>query len=265
MAAGATTNMTRNQYQALSIAIFPMVLAIGILTIPVVTDYADHALAEQAAGQTARWFWGHLICAVAFGLGALAACSIAGHLHQIGEGPDVVGLPLTAVGAALQAAGLGADGIGPLAVAATGSSAQAYFDGSATWVTGVFIAGSMTFGAGLIVQVICLIRAGVITGPARRIVFIAAITFAGAGAIPSGWGLYGVAAAALVVYLPISGPRRNAAPTCHHPADRFAPPLPCAIIPPRFIRSVPHGARLGIHSLAAIFQGKAKWQWEKAR
>jgi len=196
--------MTRNQFQALSIAVFPVILAIGILTIPVVSDYADHALAEQAAGQTARWFWGHLISAVAFGLGALAACSIAGHLYQIGEGLDVVGLPLAAVGAALQAAGLGADGIGPLAVAAAGGPAHAYFDGSATWVTGVFIAGSMMFGAGLITQVIRLIRAGVVTGPARRVVFIAAITFAGAGAIPSGWALYGVAAAALVVYVPIS-------------------------------------------------------------
>ncbi len=161
-------------------------------------------MAEHAAGQTARWFWGHLFCAVAFGLGALAACSIAGHLNQIGEGLEVVGLPLAAVGAALQAAGLGADGIGPLAVAAAGGPAQAYLNGSAPWVTGVFIAGSMTFGAGLIVQIIRLIQAGVLAGPIRRVVFMAAITFAGAGAIPSGWGLYGVAAAALVVYLPIS-------------------------------------------------------------
>jgi hypothetical protein len=196
--------MTRNQFQALPIAIFPVILVIGILTIPVVSDYADHALAEQAAGQTARWFWGHLVCAVAFGIGALAACSIGGHLYQIGEGLEAVGLPLTVVGAALQAAGLGADGIGPLAVSAAGVPARAYFDGSGTWVTAVFIAGSMTFGAGLITQVVRLIRAGVVTGPLRRIVFLAAITFAGAGAIPSGWGLYGVAAAALVVYLPIS-------------------------------------------------------------
>lgn len=196
--------MTHNRFQALVIAAFPAVLTIGILIIPVVADYSDHTLAAQAASHTARWFWGHAISAAAFGLGMLAAGSIAAHLHSRGEGPDLVGLPLVAVGAALHAAGLGADGIGPLAVVAGGGQARAFFDGSGPWVSGVFIAASITFGAGLMSQVIRVIRAGLVTGAVRVVVFVAALVFIGAEAIPSGWGLYLVAGAALAVYVPIS-------------------------------------------------------------
>ena len=107
--------MTREQFQALSIGIFPIVLTVGILTIPVVSDYSNHVLAEQAASQTARWFWGHMISSIAFGLAILASCFIADYLSKKGEIRGFVGLPLVAVGATLYAAGLGADGIGPLA------------------------------------------------------------------------------------------------------------------------------------------------------
>jgi hypothetical protein len=51
--------MRRDQLCAIAIIIFPVVLAIGILIITVVSDYSNHLLAEQAAGKTARWFWGH--------------------------------------------------------------------------------------------------------------------------------------------------------------------------------------------------------------
>ncbi|HEX73958.1 MAG TPA: hypothetical protein G4N93_02260 [Dehalococcoidia bacterium] len=44
---------------------------------------------------------------------------------------------------------------------------------------------------------------GLSKGLTRILVFVAAIIFVGAEAIPSGWGLYGVAAAAMVVYIPI--------------------------------------------------------------
>ena len=45
------------------------------------------------------------------------------------------------IGAAVQMFGLGADGIGPLAVRQAGASAKLFFDGSRTWVTRTFIAG----------------------------------------------------------------------------------------------------------------------------
>lgn len=75
-----------------------------------------------------------------------------------------------------------------------------FFEGSGMWVSGVFIAASAIFGFGLIVQVIGLIHAGILKGVFRLIALIVAIVFIGATAIPSGWGLYGVAVAALVLY-----------------------------------------------------------------
>jgi len=42
-----------------------------------------------------------------------------------------------------------------------------------------------------------------VTGAAGLAVFIAALVMVGSTAIPSGWGLYGVAAGAVMVYIPI--------------------------------------------------------------
>jgi hypothetical protein len=41
-------------------------LTIGIVLIPVVTDYGDYKLASQSVQQTTCWFLGHIITAAAF-------------------------------------------------------------------------------------------------------------------------------------------------------------------------------------------------------
>jgi len=197
--------MTSAQLRATPVALFPLVLVAGIVTIPVVTDYSNHELAAQAASHTARWFWGHIISAAAFGLAVLAACSVAAYLRGKGQARlGVIGLSLIAVGGALYAAGLGADGIGPIASAAGGGTAVAFFEGSGAWITGVFVTAAITFGLGLIAHAAGLNRAGLLNQVTGIFVFAGAIVFVGAAAIPSGWGLYGVAAAALAVYLPMS-------------------------------------------------------------
>lgn len=106
--------MRRDQLHALLVAIFPVALATGILTIPVVSDYSNHILVEQAVSQTARWFWGHTISGVAFGLSILAACYITEYLSSKGQSRSgALSLSLIAIGDVLYAFGLGADGIGP--------------------------------------------------------------------------------------------------------------------------------------------------------
>lgn len=104
----------------------------------------------------------------------------------------------------MYALGLGADGVGPLAAASGGGRALMFFEGSGMMVAGVFIAASAIFGIGLISQVIGLNHAGLLKDRMRIIALIAAVTFIGVGAIPSGWGLYGVAAAACVIYIPVA-------------------------------------------------------------
>lgn len=196
--------MSRNRIQTLPIAAFPLLLAIGIVTIPVVADYANHTLAEEGARQAARWYAGHLLSALAFGVGALASCSIAAFTDRLGQGLDWIGLPLAVVGAALYAAGLGADGVGPVAIANAGGQPRTFFDGSGMLVSGVFIAGAVSFGTGAIIQVMRVVHAVALGSALRYVISIAALAMAAAPVMPSGWGLYGVAAAALVVYLPIS-------------------------------------------------------------
>ena len=142
---------------------------------------------------------------MAFGFAFFSAYSINRYLSQKGQGQlGIVSLLLIAVGGSLYAAGLGADGIGPLAAVAGGSEAQVFFEGSSMWVSGIFIAASVIFGAGLITQVIGVLHARLLQRVMGILAFIAAIIFVGAGAIPSEWALYAVAAAALIVYVPIS-------------------------------------------------------------
>ena len=191
----------RSRLHIIPILVFPIILVAGILAIPVVSDYSNHLLAQQAVSQTARWFWGHLISALAFGFAILASYSIHRNLSKRRQANSgIASLSLIAIGSVLYACGLGADGIGPLSTVAGGGSAYMFFEGSDTWVSGVFIAASVIFGFGLIVQVIGLIHAGILKGVSRLIALIATVVFVGATAIPSGWGLYGVAAAALVLY-----------------------------------------------------------------
>ncbi len=197
--------MRRGKLHALPIAIFPVTLAAGILPIPIVSDYSNHLLAEQDASQTVRWFWGHPISGVAFGLSILAACYITRYLSTKGQSRSgTISLSLIAIGGVLYAFGLGADGIGSLATAAGGGRAFTFFEGSGILVSGVFIAASIFFGVGLISQVIGVSHAGLLKGVIRIVVLTAAIIFLVSTAIPSGWGLYVVAGAAIVVYLPIA-------------------------------------------------------------
>ena len=178
---------------------FPIILAFGILLIPVNPDYKNHALAVQAVAQTERWFAGHLISAIAFGFSIWAAREILGKLPKA----PWYTLIFIATGAGLYAAGLGTDGIAPAAVMASGESAVVFFDGSGWWVSGVFMAATLFFGIGLFILISNSIQHHLVEGLWRYIIFVCALVFVAAPAIPSGWGLYGVAIAAAGIFFPI--------------------------------------------------------------
>ena len=197
--------MNKKQSQTLSIMAFPVVLAIGIILIPVVIDYSNHMLAEQAVGQTIRWFFGHIISAIGFVLAYLTVNAIDTHVRQ--ESLSLPGMvkPFITIGAGLYAAGLGADGIGPLAVLSAGYSPMIFFDGSGMWVTGIFVVGTIVFGIGFLSLVIYAIRSGLLKGLGRFISFFSAIVFMIAPTVLSGWALYGVAVAVFGMCIPFAG------------------------------------------------------------
>lgn len=195
----------RSRLYSTLIAAFPIVLATGIVLIPAVGDYSNHELAQEATAQSIRWFLGHVHSAAAFGMGVLACCCIGDVLYRRGQRNRVIfALPFVAVGAGLHAAGLGADGIGPLAIAEAGHPARTFFDGSGMLVPGVFVAGSMTFGLGLIALAFGVARTDLLGNPWKIVVPVAAILFVAFEALPTGWGLYLVALAAFLVFAPIS-------------------------------------------------------------
>ncbi len=195
--------MTNKRIQALFVLSFPIVLSIGIILIPVVTDYSDHALATEAVNRTGRWFAGHIISAMAFGLSVLSVGVISVYLERRSYRLPLFILPIIAMGAGLYAAGLGADGIGPIAVKSSGSTPAVFFNGSGWFVSGTFMAATLVFGVGLISLVIHANKSRMVEGPWRYIMSISALIFVAVPAIPSGWGLYGEAIAAYGVFAPL--------------------------------------------------------------
>ena len=189
-----------NKENVLLILAFPIVLTIGILLIPVVADYGDHTLAERAAAQVWRWAAGHLLSAAAFGLGALACGVLYVELQQRKAPISALAVLFSALGAGLYAAGLGIDGIGPLIMQAAGVPASAFFDASGWWVTGTFMVATLLWGIGLIWLVAAITRSDLVKGKLGYVVGFGVLLMLGAPAIPSGWGLYGVALGCWMIF-----------------------------------------------------------------
>ena len=195
--------MNNHRIQALFVLSFPVVLSIGIFLIPIVQDYSDHVSVAQAVELSVRWFAGHLISAVAFALSVLSVSVINTFLRDNSyELPSFI-IPIMAVGAGLYAAGLGADGIAPLAVKYSGATPMLFFNGSGWLVSGTFIAATVLFGVGLISIVFHANQSRMVGGIWRYVIFISALIFVAAPAIPSGLGLYGEALAVYGVFVPL--------------------------------------------------------------
>ncbi len=67
----------------------------------------------------------------------------------------------------------------------------------------MFMAATLFFGIGLFMMISSSIRSHLLEGIWRYVVFVSALVFVAAPAIPSGWGLYGVALAAIGIFFPI--------------------------------------------------------------
>jgi hypothetical protein len=188
---------------ALQIVAFPVLLTIGILLIPVVPDYSDDAAAARATQHSGLWLLGHLLSAAAFATSV--QCSAV--LQRLTGRPSPWITLVIGLGAGLHAAGLGADGIGPLALNHAGQSATTFFRGSTALVPAVFIAGAVLFGVAQFIQTWQVTLGSSVPRRLRLLLF--ALLFSAAEAIPSGWGLYVVAASAVGLYLPLAASVRR--------------------------------------------------------
>lgn len=183
------------------ILIFPILLSAGIFTIPYVSDYSSNIITELAVLQSGRWLWGHIISALAFGWAIIVAHYITQYLYYNEQNSlGTLSLFLTVTGGILMAAGLGADGIGPVATVNGGAQASVFFEGSGMIITIIFMVGIILFGLGLIFQIIGLGRTGVIPDIFVFVLIACAILFMGFAALPSSMGLYCIAYLSVLIY-----------------------------------------------------------------
>lgn len=183
------------------ILIFPILLSAGIFTIPYVSDYSSNIITELAVLQSGRWLWGHIISALAFGWAIIVAHYITQYLYYSEQNSlGTLSLFLTVTGGILMAAGLGADGIGPVATVNGGAQASVFFEGSGMIITIIFMLGIILFGFGLIFQIIGLGRTGVIPDIFVFVLIACAILFMGFAALPSSMGLYCIAYLSVLIY-----------------------------------------------------------------
>ncbi|MDD3678424.1 MAG: hypothetical protein PHD14_04275 [Dehalococcoidales bacterium] len=183
------------------ILIFPILLSAGIFTIPYVSDYSSNIITELAVLQSGRWLWGHIISALAFGWAIIVAHYITQYLYYSEQNSlGTLSLFLTVTGGILMAAGLGADGIGPVATVNGGAQASVFFEGSGMIITIIFMVGIILFGLGLIFQIIGLGRTGVIPDIFVFVLIACAILFMGFAALPSSMGLYCIAYLSVLIY-----------------------------------------------------------------
>ena len=183
------------------ILIFPILLSAGIFTIPYVSDYSSNIITELAVLQSGRWLWGHIISALAFGWAIIVAHYITQYLYYSEQNSlGTLSLFLTVTGGILMAAGLGADGIGPVAAINGDTPASVFFEGSGMIITIIFMLGIILFGFGLIFQIIGLGRTGVIPDIFVFVLIACAILFMGFAALPSSMGLYCIAYLSVLIY-----------------------------------------------------------------
>ena len=183
------------------IYLFPVLLALGIVLIPFVSNYADPAATEQAARETVRWFWGHILSGAAFGVSIIVA-------RQISSLPAAKGaartgkwsFALITLGATGMAMGLGADGIGAAAMVAGNVSPNVFFEGSGFMVIGLIMSGIVLFSLGVINQIIGLYRSEILTKQQSVALTGCAVLIIGVSAVPSTAGLYLLAVLVLIIY-----------------------------------------------------------------
>ena len=186
---------------AVIILIFPILLSAGIFTIPYVSDYSSNIITELAVLQSGRWLWGHIISALAFGWAIIVAHYITQYLYYNEQNSiGTFSLFFTVTGGILMAAGLGADGIGPVAAINGDTPASVFFEGSGMIITIIFMLGIILFGFGLIFQIIGLGRTGVIPDIFVFVLIACTILFMGFAALPSSMGLYCIAYLSVLIY-----------------------------------------------------------------
>ncbi len=187
------------------VAIAPVLLLIGFL-IPYIGDITDNVeIATEIGGDTGRASWGFLIAAGSIALTILATFSLRYYLRAAGEdGWSFLMVPLVVVGAVTIAVAVTAQFFAVALISEAGGDAVAYLDAADDWFVPLFIAGGVIFGLGWLALAMSIYRSAVLSRELTTVVMIALIVVVAANFIPTGWGGYVLAIAAIVASWPLA-------------------------------------------------------------
>lgn len=196
----------RPRLRALTVALFPVLLAIAVLTRPYVGDFSERAdVLGAVSDDGTRWVWAHLLAIGALGVGVLGAFSLRMRLHDAGEHVwSVLGVVGVTLGAAIHAFLAGAIGLGLFAGVQSGVTGERYLGTQHDWALGLFAVAALLFGIGWLLLAIGVLRSRIWPRAVSGELLVTVVAFGVAQVIPFGWAAYVMASAALLAFLPIA-------------------------------------------------------------
>lgn len=197
--------------QAVIVAIAPVLFLASILYHPPIARLNDSsAVAGALVADTTRWGLSHLAVAAGSGLVLIAFVYIHRLLTDAGERRwSSIGLPFVIMGSSLFAVMPGLE-IGVMAVVeGAGVNAEAAQAALDPWFFPVLLASSVLFLVGAVGFAGGIVRSGVLSPPATRLVFWALLIMALSRFVPFGAALYVSALAAVVAMWPLAGEIRR--------------------------------------------------------
>ena len=186
------------------VAVAPVVLLIGVIVTPYVSDLTDTQEMADKFVNTNRVAWGAIALALSMGLGFLAFFAIRLHLKEAGEALwSFVAVPLVVIGSmpfALQAGTY----LAAVPVASSGGDVAAYLDDANSWVLPLAIVGVIMYALGLLAFAVSVRRSHLLSQQLTLLVVVALVVAALANFIPRGWAFYLTAIATIVAFWPLA-------------------------------------------------------------
>jgi len=189
----------KQQTRAFVVALAPVVLAVGVVVHPYISDFNDTGeVAAAASDSPSTWAFSHALLIVGFALLILAAFAIRFHLHDAGEDRwSFWATPLLTVGGGILAAYMGLEGLGGYAVAEAGGSVEGFYEAGSNLLW-FFLIGAAAFSVGILVLAGAIHVSGVLSRAMRWTVIASLVVATVGNLIPASWASYVGAAATLI-------------------------------------------------------------------
>lgn len=190
---------TQARLRAGVVLLTPVVVLIGFLWGPYITDFTDNAaVVDEIAADTTRWSWATIISGAGLALTPLLVFSVRSYLRDAGEQRwSFIAVALVTVGAGLLAFITGSEFAVGMAIEA-GASGEAVLEAREDWFIPVFAITMISFGAGWLSLAAAVRASGVLSNQLTWVVVVSLMVLTISLFIPLTGGQYLVGLSALV-------------------------------------------------------------------